>query len=67
MVYVYGYGFPAHRGGPMHYADVVGLPVILDAIRSYQKTLSANNWTPSPLLERLVEEGITLSDWAAGR
>ena len=67
VVYVYGYGFPAHRGGPMHYADVVGLPAILDAIRGYGQSLSAENWTPSPLLERLVKEGLSLKDWAARR
>ncbi len=67
VVYVYGYGFPAHRGGPMHYADVVGLPVILDSIRSFKENLSAENWTPSPLLERLVDEGVSLSEWARNR
>ena len=67
VVYVYGYGFPAHRGGPMHYADVIGLPVILDAIRDFRENLSADNWTPSPLLERLVQQGMSLRDWAASR
>ncbi|MDJ0917316.1 MAG: 3-hydroxyacyl-CoA dehydrogenase NAD-binding domain-containing protein [Woeseiaceae bacterium] len=67
VVYVYGYGFPAHRGGPMHYADVVGLPVILETIQTFKEKLSSDNWTPSPLLERLAEQGISLSEWARSR
>lgn len=50
MIYVMGYGFPAHRGGPMFYADTVGLPKIVDKMKSF-------GWTPAPLLVKLAEEG----------
>jgi len=64
VVYVYGYGFPAWRGGPMHYADVVGLPTVLRTIRAFADKHGTDNWTPSPLLVRLVDEGTSLADWA---
>ncbi|MBR7975556.1 enoyl-CoA hydratase/isomerase family protein [Burkholderia vietnamiensis] len=55
-VFLYGYGFPRHRGGPMHYADTVGLANVLADIRAF-----ANEdplfWKPSPLLVELVERG----------
>jgi 3-hydroxyacyl-CoA dehydrogenase len=50
VVYLTGYGFPNYRGGPMFYADTVGLPKVLARIREF-------GWTPAPLLERLVQEG----------
>ena len=64
VVYVYGYGFPAWRGGPMHYADAVGLPHVLERVREFEQRFGADNWTPAPLLETLVEAGRTLADWA---
>jgi 3-hydroxyacyl-CoA dehydrogenase len=57
-----GYGFPAHRGGPMFYADQIGLDKVLQGIREYQRCLGAN-WQPAPLLERLVAEGKTFAEW----
>jgi 3-hydroxyacyl-CoA dehydrogenase len=56
-VYLFGYGFPAYRGGPMFYADTVGLKPIYDAILKYQDLVGPEYWTPSPLLERLAKEG----------
>ena len=53
---LHGYGFPRYRGGPMKYADMVGLPKILDDIRAFAQE-NALFWTPAPLLERLVSEG----------
>jgi 3-hydroxyacyl-CoA dehydrogenase len=64
VVYVYGYGFPAWRGGPMHHADAVGLPQVLARVRQFEQRFGARNWTPAPLLERLAETGQTLADWA---
>jgi 3-hydroxyacyl-CoA dehydrogenase len=64
VVYVYGYGFPAWRGGPMYYADSVGLDVVLARIIEFRDRFGAENWTPAPLLEQLVADGITLSEWA---
>ena len=64
VVYVYGYGFPAWRGGPMHYADAVGLEVVLARIEEFRGRFGDENWTPAPLLEKLVGEGRTLAEWA---
>jgi len=65
VVYVYGYGFPAVRGGPMHYADTVGLEQVLARIREFEKRFGSENWSAAPLLERLVAEKTTLTDWAS--
>jgi 3-hydroxyacyl-CoA dehydrogenase len=64
VVYVYGYGFPAVRGGPMHYADTVGLDHVLQRVREFSERFGADNWSPAPLLERLVADGISLAEWA---
>jgi 3-hydroxyacyl-CoA dehydrogenase len=57
MVYLTGYGFPAHRGGPMFYADTVGLDKVVAAIEGFQKGYNGNQWTVAPLLARLAREG----------
>ncbi len=54
VVYVYGYGFPAWRGGPMHYAEAVGLPKVLARITEFCERFGEEAWTPAPLLERLA-------------
>jgi 3-hydroxyacyl-CoA dehydrogenase len=64
VVYVYGYGFPAWRGGPMHYADAVGLAQVHERIREFERRFGSENWTPAPLLERLASADMTLADWA---
>jgi 3-hydroxyacyl-CoA dehydrogenase len=56
MVYLTGYGFPLHRGGPMFYADTVGLPNVLEAIRKFARGRHGEAWKPAPLLERLALE-----------
>ncbi|MGN6580548.1 MAG: 3-hydroxyacyl-CoA dehydrogenase NAD-binding domain-containing protein [Bordetella sp.] len=56
VVYLSGYGFPRHRGGPMKYADMVGLDQVLADIREFAKE-DALFWKPSPLIEKLVAEG----------
>ncbi len=56
VIYCYGFGFPRHRGGPMFYADTVGLPTVLERVKSYRKRFGAY-WRPAPLLERLASEG----------
>jgi len=65
MVYTAGYGFARYRGGPMFYADTVGLGVILAKILEFQKTLDPQYWQPSPLLERLAREGKSFASWQA--
>ena len=61
IIYTNGYGFPAWRGGPMFYADRVGLSVVLSRIREFEKAHGAR-WKPAPLLERLVAEGRTFRE-----
>jgi 3-hydroxyacyl-CoA dehydrogenase len=51
MVYVTGYGWPAHKGGPMFYADLVGLPMVVAALKAMPGI------SLSPLLEKLAAEG----------
>ena len=59
IVYIYGYGFPAHRGGPMFYASSVGLDKVYRRICDFRDSLDADNWQPAPLLERLAKEKAT--------
>jgi 3-hydroxyacyl-CoA dehydrogenase len=63
IVYIFGYGFPAHRGGPMNYADQVGLFNVVQAMNRFaQNPLDdAKFWQPAPLLARLVAEGKTFN------
>ena len=56
VIYVYGFGFPRHRGGPMFYADTVGLPTVLSRVNEYRARFG-DYWEPAPLLERLAAEG----------
>jgi 3-hydroxyacyl-CoA dehydrogenase len=57
MVYLTGYGFPLYRGGPMFYADTVGLFNVLMAMEKYAKGRHGDAWTPAPLLVKLAAEG----------
>ena len=59
MVYIAGYGFPIHRGGPMHYANELGLSQVLTAMRGFAANPldDADFWQPAPLLQRLADEG----------
>ena len=59
IVYIFGYGFPVYRGGPMNYADQVGLFNVVQAMNRFaQNPLDdAKFWQPAPLLARLAAEG----------
>jgi len=57
IVWIYGYGFPLYRGGPMFWADEVGLPKVLEGILHYRESVGAQYWEPAPLIERYVKEG----------
>ncbi len=59
VVYIFGYGFPIHRGGPMIYADTVGLFNVVQSMKRFAKNPldDAKFWEPAPLLQRLVAEG----------
>ena len=57
VVWLYGYGFPLYLGGPMFYADTVGLKKVYDAILKYKDLVGAEYWTPALLLEKMAKEG----------
>ena len=63
MVYITGYGFPIYRGGPMQYADTVGLFNVAQAMQRFAKNPldDAEFWQPAPLLAKLVAEGKTFN------
>ena len=63
MVYLMGYGFPIYRGGPMNYADQVGLFNVVQAMNRFAKNPldDAKFWQPAPLLARLAAEGKTFN------
>jgi 3-hydroxyacyl-CoA dehydrogenase len=63
VVYLTGYGFPDFRGGPLFYADTVGLPNILRTMRQFAKGYQPDAWTPAPLLEKLASEGKSFTGW----
>jgi 3-hydroxyacyl-CoA dehydrogenase len=67
VVWTSGYGFPRYRGGPMFYADTIGLKAVHDGILKYGELCGPMHWQPAALLERLVREGRTLADWDQAR
>lgn len=67
VVYTSGYGFPRYRGGPMFYADTVGLRAVYDRILDFRRTLDPQYWTPAPLLEKLALNGSSFAQWDATR
>lgn len=65
VVYLYGYGFPVAKGGPMFYADQVGLKKVYERICEFRDTLGGDTWAePAPLLEKLAKEGKTFAEWS---
>jgi 3-hydroxyacyl-CoA dehydrogenase len=62
IIYLNGYGFPAYRGGPMWYADTVGLKKVYDRIAEFQQR-HGELWQPAPLLKRLAEQGQTFAEF----
>jgi 3-hydroxyacyl-CoA dehydrogenase len=64
MVYLTGYGFPLHRGGPMLYADMVGLYNVVRSMRRFEANPHADPafWRPAPLLAKLAGEGRNFND-----
>ena len=61
IVYIFGYGFPVYRGGPLNYANEVGLFNVVQAMKRFARNPldDANFWQPAPLLARLAAEGKT--------
>jgi 3-hydroxyacyl-CoA dehydrogenase len=57
VIWVHGYGFPAYRGGPMHYADSVGLARICERLTTFAEQTGDDRHRPAPLLAKLAAEG----------
>jgi 3-hydroxyacyl-CoA dehydrogenase len=62
IIYLNGYGFPAYRGGPMWYADTVGLAEVYRRISEFERQ-HGELWAPAPLLKRLAESGKTFAEF----
>ena len=62
VVWVNGYGWPLYRGGPMFYADTVGLDKVLAKLNAFQEQHGDDFWQPAPLIEKLVAEGKGFKD-----
>ncbi|HUR41791.1 MAG TPA: 3-hydroxyacyl-CoA dehydrogenase NAD-binding domain-containing protein [Verrucomicrobiae bacterium] len=69
MVYLNGYGFPLHRGGPMHYADAQGLFNVARRMRDFSRNPHSDQkfWKPAKLVEKLAAEGSSFAGWDASR
>ena len=63
VIYAYGYGFPRFRGGPMFYADTVGLRKIVDSIKSFREGYRGEHWVAAPLLLSLASKEKKFVDW----
>jgi 3-hydroxyacyl-CoA dehydrogenase len=63
VVYLTGYGFPDFRGGPLFYADAVGLANILRTMGKFAMGYQGDAWQPAPLLKQLAAEGKTFAAW----
>ena len=64
VVWIYGYGFPVWRGGPMFYADQIGLKQVRDRLAYWAETTGKDALKPAPLLEKLADEGATFASLA---
>ena len=59
VIWINGYGWPVYTGGPMFWADTMGLDNVVAKIKKYGETLEGDHWKISPLLEKLAAEGKT--------
>ncbi len=66
VIWLNGYGFPRHRGGPMCCADEIGLNNVLATVEACAAEPGDRYWAPSPLLSQLAASGATLADYTAG-
>jgi 3-hydroxyacyl-CoA dehydrogenase len=64
LIWLYGYGFPRYRGGPMFWADLLGVDHVYEVMKEFHGV--HHDWLePAPLLERLAKEGGTFGEWTA--
>jgi 3-hydroxyacyl-CoA dehydrogenase len=63
VVWCAGYGFPRYRGGPLFYAEEIGLATVLKGMESYRARFGAMHWESAPLLVELVRQNRTIADW----
>ena len=63
MIWINGYGFPSYRGGPMHYADQIGVDKVHAAVEKYRQKYGDANWKYSKLLENIAKAGGKFADW----
>ena len=61
MVFLFGYGFPRYRGGPLHYADTIGAAELVDRIKTYAKE-DPYYWQVPPILEKMAKDGTKFAD-----
>lgn len=67
VVYTFGYGFPVHQGGPMHWADTLGTKRVYDLVCDFAEKFGDTYWRPSPLLKKLAETNQTFKEWDAAQ
>jgi len=67
VVYTSGYGFPRYRGGPLFYAETIGLKTLLDGMYKYRDLFGPMHWEPAQLLVELVKKGQSIADWERSR
>lgn len=63
VVYANGYGYPPYRGGPMHYADHLGIKNVYEKICGFAEEFGERWWKPAPLLKELAEAGKSFADY----
>ena len=62
VIWLHGYGFPRHRGGPMFYADTVGLREVYDTLDRFHREWG-DKWQPAALLRQLASAGSSFAEW----
>jgi 3-hydroxyacyl-CoA dehydrogenase len=67
VVWASGYGFPRYRGGPIHYAETIGLKTVLAGIEKYRHRFGPMHWEPARLLADLAGRGFSIADWEKAR
>jgi 3-hydroxyacyl-CoA dehydrogenase len=67
VVWTSGYGFPRYRGGPMFYAETLGLQTLYDGMLKYSDLFGPMHWQPAPLLKQLLTTGQSIAAWESAR